>query len=392
MFIARTKSGEIINLLEQNEERISQLKVTGPFFCPSCREEVDLKISSNKAQFFHRKPCRKKAEGESLEHFSGKFLLYHWLISNGFQVELEKYLPKTRQRPDLFCKWRGKHLAIEFQCSVISPEEIRKRSRSYTKMKINFLWVLHDKLLVNHTNQEIEFGDFLSCFLRASFTTHPQILALDPMEGRLFRYINFLPVSKGKAVAEKKLLTIKTSIDEVFSPQQISNRLYMNWFYAIEKWLYFLPLGREARKNPFLKYLYAHGLHPLELPPEVGVMVPDMDLIKTPPLEWQAYLYLHFFYGKEKGDVFSDKEMEYFIFSKLKHIVKWRDGFPFTLKKRPIFHYLQLLEEFSILKKKQGHYIIEKPLSPIEHPNRSRAQLRQHFFQKNKPIILKHFG
>src|SRR5690606_39476497 len=86
---------------------------------------------------------------------------------------------------------------------------------------------LHDKLLVNHTNQEIEFGDFLSCFLRASFTTHPQILALDPMEGRLFRYINFLPVSKGKAVAEKKLLTIKTSIDEVFSPQQISNRLYM---------------------------------------------------------------------------------------------------------------------------------------------------------------------
>lgn len=392
MFIARVKSGEIINLLEQNEKSTPQLKKMGPFYCPSCHEEVDLKISSTKRRFIHRNPCKKMAEGESLEHLNGKHLLYHWLRTKGFQVELEKYLPKIRQRPDLFCKWRRNYVAIEFQCSVISPEEIRKRSRFYAEMKIDFLWVLHHKLLVHHSNEEIEFGEFLSCFLRTSFTSQPQILALDPMEGRLYRYINFLPVSKGKAVAEKKVLPMNASVDEAFSQERISNRLYINWVNAVEKWLYFLSLGRKARNNPFLHYLYKYGIHPLELPPEVGVMVPDMDFLKTPPLEWQAYLFLQFFYGKSKGDAFSDKEVEHFIFSKMKHIVKWRDAYPYIQKKRPIFLYLQLLAELAIVKKNHGLYIIEKPLAPLEHPNRKRVQIRKHFFQKNKPIILKHFG
>lgn len=95
-------------------------------FCPSCHEPVFYKQGKVKlshfAHFSHTE-CASFSEGETYEHLTCKDFLVSW-SQNG---QLEAYLPKLQQRPDILYK----NIAIEIQCSPLPIERYVKRTRNY---------------------------------------------------------------------------------------------------------------------------------------------------------------------------------------------------------------------------------------------------------------------
>lgn len=83
------------------------------------------------------------SEGVTQEHIEGIKTLYSWLKSNIeiTDIELEKWIPETKQRPDIYFKYKEKEYCIEYQCSPISTK-YAKRRELYRLQGINDIWIL----------------------------------------------------------------------------------------------------------------------------------------------------------------------------------------------------------------------------------------------------------
>lgn len=114
------------------------------YSCPICDQEVRLRRGQIKvAHFAH---CRgagcSYGEGETEEHLLGKVQIYQWLAQRGIQVQVEYYLPKIAQRPDIMFQWRRQPVVIEFQCSPLSIQRISERNQGYHSLGIHPYWYL----------------------------------------------------------------------------------------------------------------------------------------------------------------------------------------------------------------------------------------------------------
>lgn len=83
------------------------------------------------------------SEGITEEHIKGIELLYSWLqqqegVTN---IELEKWIPDTKQRPDIYFEYGGEPYVIEFQCSPIATKFLERREL-YGLNEINDIWIL----------------------------------------------------------------------------------------------------------------------------------------------------------------------------------------------------------------------------------------------------------
>lgn len=136
MMIAQTSEGKRV-LANQGE--LSKNEV---FYCPGCHEEVILKKGRIKVPYFSHQAnsvCMSLSEGESVEHLLGKHQLASWIQKN---VEVEAYLPKLQQRPDLL--WGN--IAIELQCSRLSFDRFEERTQNYLKHGYLPWWILGGQL------------------------------------------------------------------------------------------------------------------------------------------------------------------------------------------------------------------------------------------------------
>ena len=118
------------------------------------------------SQYFRHKDKSIECEGlyhepETEEHIQGKTLLYNWLkglqdkgiISN---VQLESYIKETKQRPDLYFEWNGYRYVIEFQCTPIATEYLKRREL-YKLANIKDIWILGlEKYLIYGEDRKIE--------------------------------------------------------------------------------------------------------------------------------------------------------------------------------------------------------------------------------------------
>lgn len=97
--------------------------------------------------FAHKTKCKcenEKFEDETKEHYDGKKLLYIWfkLQPNIEKVELEKWLPNIRLRPDLFViDKKGKKYCIEYQCTPITQEQKDYKSELYELNDMIPVWI-----------------------------------------------------------------------------------------------------------------------------------------------------------------------------------------------------------------------------------------------------------
>lgn len=114
------------------------------YFCPGCGEPVILRKGQHKIAHFAHRPGSKcqLGEGETAEHLLGKRQLFQWYQQQGRHVELEVYLPRVNQRPDLLLVDGKKKVAIEFQCSPLSLQRLLERNTGYRRCGMQFHWLL----------------------------------------------------------------------------------------------------------------------------------------------------------------------------------------------------------------------------------------------------------
>jgi len=114
-----------------------------PFVCIGCGVELVLKKGRIKVHHFAHKPphsCH-RSEGESIEHMSCKLEIYNELLkrNNVTNVQLEHNLGTAVA--DVYAVIDGVPVAIEIQRSKLSVNEIIRRTKEYTRLKVNVIWI-----------------------------------------------------------------------------------------------------------------------------------------------------------------------------------------------------------------------------------------------------------
>lgn len=394
MFVAHDQDGNSVSLIGLDRNSALKLKNSGPYFCPACKKPVFMKAGRQKLPHFaHLERCPVKPGGESGKHLAGKKALFHWLVKNGYEVRLEQYLPEIQQRPDLLIHAGQRLIALEFQVSEIPVDSLVARTKAYSDYGVFPIWILDAGLIRERQHGILDFSDFLAFFIQRTSVGLPSLYTLDP-ERRIFMvYTNLFPYSPQRAFSERKDFPLEVNVKTICRWQPPPVRFYDYWYPMMEKWLIGLTVSRSARRDPFINHLYKHQIHPLQLPPEVGLPVRDLHLIKTPAFTWQGFIWHHFLYNnQDRRASFTLADVRRFLFVNLKGMVKkrlvaslWQDA----AKTCPVEHYLRVLCELGYLKNDGQRFTIGKKARLIHNPNREREVLMKDFYRRNKGIIVR---
>jgi competence CoiA-like predicted nuclease len=124
------------NLNEENRKRIFQ--------CPNCSSKLIAVLPKHKIKHFRHKKGVAHYEPETEEHFTGK----HELLKI---AEVLGYSAVTEYRigdhiTDVFVR-TPQPIAIEYQCSKTTAEEIMNRSLTYKKHGVEPLWIFGTNLM-----------------------------------------------------------------------------------------------------------------------------------------------------------------------------------------------------------------------------------------------------
>jgi len=143
--------------------------------CPICNGTYEYCHGEFISPYFRHKEKDKCedyfSEPETEEHIQGKRLLYEWLQKQkGIEnLQLEAWIPETRQRPDLYFEQNGKRFVVEYQCSPIASEYI-KRHELYQLAGINDVWVMGtEKYNINISNKTVSHDPHYKVLEKHSF-------------------------------------------------------------------------------------------------------------------------------------------------------------------------------------------------------------------------------
>ena len=140
MLIARNQKGNLVSALETSLNREDS------YCCPGCQGVVLLRQGQVMCPHFAHKSlqdCQFFSENESAQHLSLKAALYKSLVNHGEKVSIEKVLSEMGQIADLFV---GDSLALEVQCSRLSQQRLRERTRAYQQAGYEVRWLLGEDL------------------------------------------------------------------------------------------------------------------------------------------------------------------------------------------------------------------------------------------------------
>lgn len=150
MNILTAKLGKnIINCYDDTYSK-EQLKLWASkniLLCPVCGKPYEYCHGEFKIPYFRHKEKDKCedifSESETEEHITGKTQLYEWIKrQNGVtNAILEGWIPETHQRPDIMFEYQGEQFVIEYQCTPIASEYV-KRHDLYQAAGIEDIWIL----------------------------------------------------------------------------------------------------------------------------------------------------------------------------------------------------------------------------------------------------------
>lgn len=139
-------------------------KQNNKYFCPGCGERVVFKEGPQKqAHFAHfKKSCHFFSEGETKKHVTGKNLIKMWAEKRHKRADIEQYLPKLKQRPDVLINLKNSQLVVEYQCSPLTLKDFNKRTDGYKQNGYRIFWILGMKHRLNKklTQQQAMFINF----------------------------------------------------------------------------------------------------------------------------------------------------------------------------------------------------------------------------------------
>lgn len=185
MLIARNANGELIQAYQASKQKD---KNGEEYYCPACNGKLVLKKGNIMiAHFAHHQhaDCAIFSEGETLPHLKGKQLLLEKFEGEGVKVTLECWLPELQQRPDLLLVLAdGKKIAVEYQCSPISPADLLARTQGYQKFGYEVWWICG----VSYQPGGLKMKQSVYQFLKHSIALGNWIAVLDTQSEELSVY------------------------------------------------------------------------------------------------------------------------------------------------------------------------------------------------------------
>src|SRR5699024_753791 len=370
MLQAMTKEGEFIQLINKTETEIKELRTT-PFYCPVCSEKVIMKAGRLVAPHFAhyvKANCLMAVGGESEAHIRGKKELFHWLQKQKYKVSLEHFVKEIKQIPDIMLFFRRRKIAIEFQCSIISVEEVSERNQGYKEQGILPIWFLHIKYFKRLSDCTIRINSFLKHFIFELTDKTPATLLFFCPERRIILLVQHLYfTSQTHAVGTIKLMPLnRTTFAHIFSKQPLEKNKLMN-VWKKEKFNFRMGKKEIITRNrrPFYEWLYNNHLHIEYLPNVVYLPVKNAWMMKVPIWEWQTRLCVNFLSKLNVGDEFHKID----CLKVLKRYLHKKETYPLVYTStHPVTEYLAILSTIRIIHPTSNNtFKLLKNISYLDH-------------------------
>ncbi|HEM4767611.1 TPA: competence protein CoiA [Streptococcus suis] len=240
MLVALDEDGQVFNVLENPAPQ-------GRFCCPGCGGLVRYKSGKVlRSHFAHvtLRDCTYFSENESAQHLSLKSSLYKWLQGQE-EVELEAYLPATKQVADLLV---NQQLALEVQCSSLPISRLQLRTQAYHEAGLQVLWLLGKGLWIKERLSKLH-KQFLSFSMNMGFhlweldderkQLRLRYLIHEDLRGKVHCLTKIFPFGQGNLLdilrlpfAKQALSRMNCRLDRDL-PAYIARQLY----YKTPKWL-----------------------------------------------------------------------------------------------------------------------------------------------------------
>ncbi|GAA5416632.1 hypothetical protein Pryu01_01670 [Paraliobacillus ryukyuensis] len=296
MLKALSSEGEsyVLASLTKNQIKLLKLKKNITFYCPSCHEKVIIKSGEKRVPHFAHQASSSCAfaKGEGSYHEQGKLDLFHWFFNQGYHVELEKYLPAIKQRPDLFITSTNKKIAIEYQCAQIGAKEILTRTRGYQHLGIVPIWILGGNRLKRKQNEKLRLTSVDHYFIHqlsnhlptAMFYYCPHTKQLAIIHNIYFTNLTYATGS----IRFHPLSNIRFT--NIFRLQHVSQPIYTFWIQEKKRWRLRLNQHPNSDERHWLQWLYLHRLVPSQLPSYIHLPTISQWKMTIPSWNWQSRL------------------------------------------------------------------------------------------------------
>ncbi|WP_460291740.1 competence protein CoiA, partial [Bacillus cereus] len=153
MLVCKNKNKERINIHSYDKVILKQMSKDSELFCPECERQLVYCHGTIKIPYFRHKVddnCELDLSGETEEHKKGKLLIYNFLKMKypDTYVDLEYKIQETGQRADVICISRNNEMfAFEIQCSKIPIDKWIERFDLYKNANVNQLWIAGKNLI-----------------------------------------------------------------------------------------------------------------------------------------------------------------------------------------------------------------------------------------------------
>ncbi|PWA12707.1 hypothetical protein DCC39_04535 [Pueribacillus theae] len=310
MLTAKTKNGKLISLLnEWSHKDLLELNDREAFYCPACGSKVLMKLGLNRRWHFAHKrdsACG-SSEAESDYHLNGKEQLYDWLKSQNLNVKLEPYIPKIKQRPDLFLS-SPYYTPIEFQCSSISDSHFLKRTRNYMNLRISPIWILGGNRLkrISQNGFQLTKMDWLTLREPENESREPFLFYFCPNAKQFALLTDLVPYSSTKTLAKLSYLNREEASCDDLTQKKLSPiyQFPSNWLQIKTTWRSYSHLKRTPASRYVSKMLQAVSRELSFFPPEAGLPTRYQFWVDTPSYIWQTWLLLQCVHPLRIGQTF----------------------------------------------------------------------------------------
>ncbi|HEM6156089.1 TPA: competence protein CoiA [Streptococcus suis] len=252
MLVALDEDGQVFNVLENPAPQ-------GRFCCPGCGGLVRYKSGKVlRSHFAHvtLRDCHYFSENESVQHLSLKSSLYKWLQGQE-EVELEAYLPATKQVADLLV---NQQLALEVQCSSLPISRLQVRTEAYQQAGMAVLWLLGKDLwlgerLTNLHKQFLHFSMNMGFHLWELDDEKKELrlryLIHEDLRGKVHCLTKVFPFGEGNLLeilrlpfAKQALSYFTCSVD-----QDLLDYVAKQLYYRVPKWMNLQAEAYQQGKN-----------------------------------------------------------------------------------------------------------------------------------------------
>lgn len=341
------------------------------YVCPSCKKRVYLKVGKIiRPHFAHyqEEACAMFSEGETEEHLDGKIQLAHHFKKIGRNVQLEAYLPNLQQRPDILFEKGKRKIAIEFQCSAISIENISLRTKGYLKAGYEVIWILGKHFNYNHKLTAVH----KACLYYHANETELMLFHYDVVKQSLLIRYNFKLNDQGQI--HEQLYNIKLNqivrLNKIDQKDEENQERFTHNIGRAHKQLLKAMRYPSPKLQGFLQLIYQNQENIISMPKELYIRIPSEWIIQSHHMSWK-YLFILWIESHSQKRILTKKMLRRWLkqnlnAGKIKFYESPQAKEDMLLK--PFTDYLSFLEERKMVKKIQsGKWSYQQSLRRYKH-------------------------